>query len=160
MRLYVVRHAEAVDARPGLTEFDRYLTADGRRGFRKTADRLVEQGGRPEVILTSPLVRAVQTAEILAERMDFEGPVAAWSGLAPGCGWKEWEEILAANGSVSELAVVGHEPDMGTLVATLLGLPARLPLRKGGIVALDGVEAASEAPARRLWAAADGEILA
>jgi phosphohistidine phosphatase len=68
IELYFVRHGIAVERIPGVPDSFRELTGKGRRRFRKTARAFAQLGRSLDLILTSPLVRAVQTAEILAER--------------------------------------------------------------------------------------------
>src|SRR6478736_9710352 len=92
MRLYVMRHGPAVDDAPSGRDDDRELTASGRRRVRAVAQALLEAGELPRVILSSPLVRALQTAEIVCAVGGLDGParssaeasVQIHRGLAPG----------------------------------------------------------------------------
>src|SRR5262245_37803816 len=85
MEILLIRHGQAVDEAPGLGDGGRWLTAKGRKVTRKVA-RWVAKGGRrrPLSICSSPLVRAVQTAEILAAEAGFKGEVRMLAQLAPG----------------------------------------------------------------------------
>ncbi len=134
MKLIIVRHAEAVERTPEISEEWRYLTPEGRVFFRKTARTMLEKGVNPDLILTSPLLRAVQTADILAETVSHAGPLIATSKLAPGFDVTDLENILAECRSVNELALVGHEPDISDLIATLLSLQSGIKFKKGTAV--------------------------
>ena len=151
MKLYLVRHAVAVE-RSGMTpDASRYLTPQGRSAFRKIARRVRKAGIAPEVIFTSPLLRAVQTAEILAERLKHEGPVVVANELSPGFDDRALRSLLAGAGNLAEAAFVGHEPDLGDLAATLLSLRGGFPLRKGAVVALEVEGSARRGAGKFLW---------
>lgn len=138
MKLTVIRHAIAVPSgTEGVADDERPLTPKGRRRFEKVARGLAAICGGPDVLLTSPLPRAVETAEIAAE---------AWGKVAPT------SEPALAQGSVDQIlavlaqyppdqhvAIVGHEPTLSALLARLLGSTAveRFAFRKGGVAHLD-----------------------
>ena len=151
MKLYLVRHAEAIERSGTTPDASRYLTPKGRRAFRKIARRVRKAGISPAVILTSPLLRAVQTAEILAERLKHEGEVVVAKELSPGFDLKDLRSLLMGAGSPGEAAFVGHEPDLGLLAATLLALPGGFTLRKGAILALEADGSARKGTAKFLW---------
>ena len=151
MKLYLIRHAVAIE-RSGVTpDASRYLTPQGRRAFRKIARRVRKAGVSPEVIFTSPLLRAVQTAEILAERLKHEGPVIVANELSPGFDERALRSLLADAGNLAEAAFVGHEPDLGDLAATLLSLRGGFPLRKGAVVAMEVEGSAKRGAGKFLW---------
>ena len=151
MRLYLVRHAEAIERSGATPDASRYLTPKGRTAFRKIARRAREAGIAPEVIFTSPLLRAVQTAEILAERLKHEGPVVVANELSPGFDDRALRSLLAGAGNLAEAAFVGHEPDLGDLAALLLSLRGDFPLRKGAVVALEVGGTAQRGAGKFLW---------
>jgi len=151
MKLYLVRHAEAIDRSGTMPDADRYLTPKGRSAFRKIARRARKAGITPAVILTSPLLRAVQTAEILAERLKHEGPIVVARELSPGFDIQALRSLLAKAGNPTEAAFVGHEPGLGDLAATLLALPGGFPLRKGAVLALEVDAGAPKGAAKFLW---------
>jgi phosphohistidine phosphatase len=151
MKIYLVRHAEAIERSGMMPDGARYLTPKGRAAFRKIARRVREAGMAPEVIFTSPLLRSVQTAEILAERLKHEGPVVVSTELAPGFDDRALRSLLAAAGNPAEAAFVGHEPDLGDLAATLLSLGGDFPLRKGAVVALEAEGSAQKGSVKFLW---------
>lgn len=159
MKLYLIRHAEAIERNSAVREEDRWLTPAGREEFRKSARRLAKKGIVPDCIVTSPLVRAVQTADIFAVAVDFEGEVRVSREAAPGLDVEGLLRLVAAVGMPHSLAIVGHEPDLGGLAGRLLGRHEALPFRKGDIVALDLDLAQNDAPACFRWAVHRGEII-
>ncbi|MBU5613778.1 SixA phosphatase family protein [Geomonas azotofigens] len=134
MIIHIVRHAEAIERTPELPEEHRYLTRRGRRRFRKAAKSLATLGTEPDLILTSPLVRAVQTADILAERLRYKRELIVAPQLSPGFRPEKLDELLKLYPQVTEIALVGHEPDLGMVTQALFGEEASLTLPKGGTV--------------------------
>ena len=141
MRLYLVRHGIAADADAKRWPDDRQrpLTAAGARRFKRTAGALVElmqSAGDVERLIVSPLVRARETAAIL-HRAGLPDPIEE-SVLAPGRTAARVLAVLRAH-DVQSLALVGHEPDLGRLLAVCIAGPdARLSLhfRKGAAACL------------------------
>jgi phosphohistidine phosphatase len=136
MKLYLIRHAAAIARSEEVVEEHRYLTIPGRKSFRLTAKRMARKGEMPDVIVTSPLARALQTAEILSEALAFQGVVAVSPELAPGFDQAKLGRLLASFKRIRGLAVVGHEPDLGEVAGALLKLGRPLPLKKGMVVCL------------------------
>lgn len=151
MKLYLIRHGTAIQRCDEVREEDRWLTPAGRDEFRANARRLAKKGLVPDAIVTSPLVRAVQTADILAEVLDFGGEIRVSQELAPGFCVEGLFRLAAACGAPRSLAVVGHEPALGEVLARLLERDDVLPLKKGAIVALKLDLAGSGTPARFRW---------
>jgi phosphohistidine phosphatase len=136
MKLVFIRHAAAVDRTPEISEASRYLTPEGRIFFRKTAHTILKNNVDPAVILTSPLIRAVQTAEILAETLSCCSPLILRNELQPGFGMQALTRLLDEYNSAAELVLVGHEPDLSTIIAFLLQLSGWFSLKKGAAVKL------------------------
>lgn len=151
MKLYLVRHAEAIEQSGTTPDASRCLTTKGRLAFRKIARRVRKAGIAPDVIFTSPLLRAVQTAEILAERLTHEGPVVVAKELSPGFDLQDLRSLLMSAGSPGEAAFVGHEPDLGLLAAALTAAPEAFPLRKGAVLALEADGSVRKGSAKFLW---------
>jgi phosphohistidine phosphatase len=137
MRIYLVRHSDAVDRVPSMPDAARYLSARGRLSFRDMALRFRDAGGLPTRILTSPFVRAVQTAEILSETLRYDGEVVLDPRLSPGFDVAMLNAVLDGCPCEREIAFVGHEPDLGGILTRLLSLPQGYAMRKGAIAALD-----------------------
>ena len=136
MKLYLVRHAAAIERGTAISEERRYLTSEGRAFFRRTAKTMLKRGMDPSLILASPLLRAVQTAEILAETLEFVGPVLVRDELAPGFDVVSLSKLLAEYRGAGELVLVGHEPDFSTIAASLLSCRADFSLKKGAVIKL------------------------
>jgi phosphohistidine phosphatase len=151
MRIYLVRHSEAVDRVPPMPDAARYLSARGRGSFRKMARRFRDAGGDPTRILTSPLIRAVQTAEILSEALRYEGEVIVDPRLAPGFDVTRLRSVLDDCPTEKEIAFVGHEPDLGDILTHLLSLSQGYAMRKGAIAALDLPTAGNPFRPRLAW---------
>ena len=151
MKLYLVRHAEAIERSATTPDGSRYLTTKGRVSFRKIARRARKAGAVPDVIFTSPLLRSVQTAEILAERLKHKGEVVVTGELSPGFDLPALRALLASAGNPAEAAFVGHEPDLGGIAAALMSVPGGFPLRKGAVVALETDKRAPKGTAKFLW---------
>ncbi len=137
MRIYLVRHSEAVDRVPPMPDAARCLNARGRVSFREMARRFRDAGGLPTRIVTSPFIRAVQTAEILSEALRYEGDIVADPRLSPGFDVEKLYAVLEGCPSEREVAFIGHEPDLGDILTRLLSLSQGYAMRKGAIAALD-----------------------
>jgi phosphohistidine phosphatase len=135
VKLYLIRHAEAVPEEVAGSDHERWLARRGRDAARGLARLLREQQVELDAVLTSPLPRAVQTAELVAAGLDFLGEIVVVPGLAPGCHPRRVAEQLAAHGLA--VAVVGHEPGISGLGDYILGRPAFPPLRTAQCCALD-----------------------
>ena len=118
MRVILVRHAEAA---PGDPDAERPLTAAGRAAAQQLAARLAPE--RPSVVLSSPLLRALETATPIAEAAGVTLQID--SRLAPGAGVDDLRAAAAAQGE--PVVVVGHQPDCGEIVLALTGEHVRFP---------------------------------
>lgn len=134
--MHFIRHAQAIEFSTGLPDEQRYLTCRGRKRFRQVAVCLKKMNIDPDFILSSPKVRAVQTAEILAETLRFNGEVRISPELTFGPGLVELDALLRANNGSSEVVIVGHEPALGEVVASLLQLSTPCYLSKGCVVSV------------------------
>lgn len=136
MIVYFLRHA---DAEPDATrDFDRKLTPKGLEQAEKVGKFLVRYGLIPSVILASPVVRARQTAKIVAQRLgDAELVEAPWlaCGMVPESCLRE----LAAFEQLESVMLVGHEPDFSETIAALIGMPDPngINIRKASLTAVD-----------------------
>ena len=138
MQLLIIRHAIAVPrGTPGIPDEDRPLTPEGEEKFREAAEGLAKLVDRPDALLTSPWLRARQTAAIAA---------AAWGRIEPeetaalaGGSFEEQAAVLDEYPGDATVAVVGHEPYVSELLARLLGTrhDDRLEFKKGGAALVD-----------------------
>jgi phosphohistidine phosphatase len=117
MRIYLVRHAEA---EPGEPDELRTLTQQGRRQAQELAKRFARRGIRPEAVLSSPLLRARQTADAIAAGTGIAAEPD--ERLAPGATADDVRAAVAGRGET--VVVVGHQPDCGQIAAAINGGPA------------------------------------
>lgn len=145
MRIYILRHGIAEDAAPGGSDAARALTSAGKQKLRTVLDRARAAGVRPSVVLTSPLKRALQTAEIARAVLGVKRELITTDALAPtGTPQRVWGEIRAQH--AGPVLIAGHEPLLGQAVAFLLRCPAlQLDLKKGALVSVE-VEAGESEP--------------
>ncbi|AUX45737.1 phosphohistidine phosphatase [Sorangium cellulosum] len=137
MEILIIRHGQAVDDAPELGDAGRWLTGKGRKVTRRVARWLAKQKDRrPAAIWTSPLVRSVQTAEILAEAAELTDEVSVVAELSPSRDTAELLRLLSQHQGPQPLALVGHEPSLSTLVTSLLGDVGWTGLKKSGVVAV------------------------
>ena len=122
MRIYLVRHGDAVPEELAGSDRDRWLSPRGRECARILGRLLREQAVAVDAILSSPLPRAVQTAELIASGIDYLGPIASRRCFEPSAQPRvAADELLAAGGSV---LVVSHEPAISALGAYLMSSPS------------------------------------
>jgi phosphohistidine phosphatase len=135
MRLVLVRHAAAVERRRGAPDAGRALTPRGRARFRAEVLGLRRLGLRFDAVLTSPKLRAVQTAELLAPLADGTPRTIVHLARIPAA-------PLLAEIRGASVAVVGHEPWLSELAAWLTTgnrrLGAKFRMKKGGVIVLEG----------------------
>jgi phosphohistidine phosphatase len=138
IHLYLVRHAIAADRGDAWPDDSkRPLTPKGAQRFRRVVQGLRRIGVLPDVILTSPLVRAKQTAEILADGLAPHPPIVTVESLAPGGSPAAFVEDVGRQPKAAQIACVGHEPDLGQLAARLIGARRPLAFKKGGVCRID-----------------------
>jgi phosphohistidine phosphatase len=159
MQLYLVRHTEAIERSEGLAEELRHLTRRGRKQAAKQAKRLKKNRLRPGLIITSPLIRAVQTAELLAVDIGKETVVAADACLAAGADTDAVMTLLRGAANKMSIMLVGHEPQLSALAAQLLGYEHVAPLAKGSCLALSWRPDKPERPAAFDWYIEPGKKL-
>ena len=164
MQLLVIRHAIAEDreefAVTGQDDDLRPLTRDGRRRMRRAARGLREVVPRLGLLATSPLVRAVQTAEVLADAYELDA-WETWPELSPGVHPSMLvERLRSLRVDGGPVAVVGHEPDLGELASWLLSgrTPSFVELKKGPACLLEFEGPPDPDRARLLWLLAPGQL--
>ena len=143
MMLYIVRHAIAEERDPHSseeTDSQRPLTDAGRKKFRQIGQALANLGTQVDLILTSPYLRAADTAKILRKELGVEkDKLISVDELAPGGDAQRlMKDIREKYGSPQSVALVGHEPGLSRLISVLLSGDATLPImmKKGGICCL------------------------
>jgi phosphohistidine phosphatase len=137
MKLLVVRHGAAMDrdefARTGESDDFRPLTDEGKEEMKEVSKGLRAAVEELDVLATSPLVRARQTADIMADAYGIKLPEVERS-LMPGTSFGDFEDWCASHREKKVIAVVGHDPHLSTLVTWLLTgrNDPRIRLKKGG----------------------------
>lgn len=140
MNLYIVRHAIAI--KPGTPGYEddsqRPLTDTGHKKMKKIAKGLRRLNVELDMILTSPYVRARDTANILAKEFDLKDKIAFSDNLTPPGEFEKLIKEMQENYNVSSLALVGHEPMLSSLISWLTtgNTDSRLTLKKGGVAYL------------------------
>src|SRR3954452_9320477 len=135
MRIYLVRHGDAVPEEDAGSDRDRWLSPRGREATRILGRLLRESRVEPDAIVCSPLPRAVQTAELVAASIDYIGQIQSWRCLEPSAQPRVAATQLAALGP--SVVVVGHEPSISALGAFLLGRPSFPPFRTAQCCAIE-----------------------
>ena len=141
MELYFLRHGQAGQRSAWVGDDAlRPLTEAGRERMVQEATTMRKLGVAPEVIVTSPLARARQTAEVVEEILGLEDHVVEDERLASGFSLDELAGVLAAHlkgdSSGASVMLVGHEPDFSEIVGRLVG-GADVLLKKGGLARVD-----------------------
>lgn len=164
MKLLVVRHATAADkdefARTGKSDDLRPLTAAGKREMREVARGIREVVPEVDALATSPLVRAVQTAEILGDVYDRKPALVEW--LRPEESYEDFAEWGRSHREKQMVAIVGHEPHLSGLVSWLLASSKRslIELKKAGACLLDVGDRPGPSSATLLWSMAPKHLRA
>jgi phosphohistidine phosphatase len=138
LELYLIRHgiaAERSDDYPD--DSKRPLTNNGIARLRREAKALEALGVSFDQIVSSPLTRTKQTAEILAEAMKSKPPIATIDALAPAGTPSAVVQELVKYARKARVAVVGHEPNLGELAAKLIGARIPIEFKKGAICRID-----------------------
>ena len=136
--IYLVRHAIAAErGEEWPDDSKRPLTERGMGRFKEVVRGLRSLDVALDEVFTSPLVRARQTADLLAAGVDGKAIVKTLDALAPGHAPATVMAQLAKAARRPRLALVGHEPDLGELAAFLIGAQRALPFRKGGVCRID-----------------------
>lgn len=136
--LYLIRHAVAEERGPAWPDDTRRpLTPQGVRRMTRCARGLARLDVTFDQILTSPLVRAVQTADIVAGTYDAPPPIVTIESLAPESSPAAVLADLERYSRRRRIALVGHEPGLGELAARLAGLRRALEFKKGAVCRID-----------------------
>jgi phosphohistidine phosphatase len=150
--IYLVRHAIAAERGDDWPDDSkRPLTERGISRFKEGVGGLRELDATIDEIFTSPLVRAKQTADLLAAGIEGRPTVKQLDALAPGHSPATVMAHLAKAAKRTRLALVGHEPDLGELAAYLIGARRPMPFKKGGICRVDVAGLTSKSSGTLVW---------
>jgi phosphohistidine phosphatase len=131
--LYFLRHGDA--GSPSATHDDARELTDGGVAALRAATRLWQRLNlRPDVVISSPLARAVQTARIFCD--GFGGVPIVDEGLRPGASWGQLARAMSRHPDARRVMFVGHEPDLSSAIVELTGA-ASVRMRKGGLACVE-----------------------
>jgi len=153
--LYIMRHGLAVTR--GSIRFSddaqRPLEPEGKEKMREITEGLKRLDFAVDWIVSSPLVRALETAEIVAASLPASGPVEVCEALRPGGSPEEVLAYLAKRPTRTRVLLVGHEPDLSDLTARLIGAGshANLTFKKGGCCLIRFDEFPPRNPGQLVW---------
>lgn len=145
MHIYIIRHADAqqLGQKNDFSDEKRSLTSEGRDRMRDGAKGLRALGVEPDLVLTSPLARALETAEIVAAALGVsKKEIVQTDNLKPGSSVDELFAEVKKHTGVESLAVVGHEPDLSGIISRILHGHSRVPIemKKGSVCCLNVTE--------------------
>jgi phosphohistidine phosphatase len=138
MQVHLLRHGTAEDIEPGSSDAERKLTAAGRDEVRRAAESARRARVVPTLILSSPYVRAVETAEIAANVLGYGRAIERTDLLIPSASpQRVWNEIRARQDEI-QILLAAHEPLLSQLASYLLNSPGlQIEMRKATIVRID-----------------------
>jgi phosphohistidine phosphatase len=156
MELYIIRHAIAqqLGRKNDFLDEKRALTSEGRASMREAARGLRKLGVEFDLVLTSPLARAVETAEIIAHALGLDKKeIEQTDALAPGASPDEVFAEIKKRAGTESIALVGHEPDLGNLISRIVlgseGLAVQL--KKGSACLIEVVETVPTIRGKLVW---------
>lgn len=140
MNLYLVRHSEAENIKKGQNDFDRELTESGKSIISNAANNWIKIIKSIDFLVSSQLIRAKQTAEIIKQSFQFQNEIIFDNRLNPGCKVENIIDILnELNGN--NILIVGHQPDLSKITSALISDSiASIDFKKGTIakISFDG----------------------
>jgi phosphohistidine phosphatase len=138
LEVYLIRHGIAAErGKDWPDDSKRPLTSEGLLSLRKEARALNKLDVSFDQIISSPLVRTRQTADVFSEELKGRPPIVFSDALAPAGTPAAVMQELAKHARKGKVALVGHEPNLGELAAELIGARAPLEFKKGGICRID-----------------------
>ena len=163
MRLLIIRHGIAEDkeewAKTGHSDDERPLTNEGRRKMAQNAKGIQRAIDSVDLLATSPLVRARQTAQIVADALKATR-IETTKALVPDAPMKEFVEWLGRHAELKVVAAVGHEPHLGTLAPWLMTdiEDSRVELKKGAACLLEFDGKPESGSDRLCWSIAPAQL--
>ena len=162
MRVLLIRHAPAQDqaefAKTGQPDEERPLTGAGKKSMRSASRGLARAVRRIDVLATSPLVRAEQTADIVADDLSPENRETI-DALKPDSPYNEFVEWLSGKRNEMLVAAVGHNPHLSGLAASLIGAAeATIDMKKGSALLIEFAGEPRLGQGRLLWYLKPGQL--
>ena len=153
MEVYLLRHADAVPrGTPGYPNDDRPLTEEGVEKMTEGAKGIAKVVDKVDVIVSSPLVRALDTAKITAEALGFDKKIVVTDYMVPGYPQRSLFNFLQKFNKEKNIMLVGHEPHLGYLASSLLGIEEHvIEFKKGGLCRIDINEFPPKEKGKLIW---------
>ena len=153
IELYLIRHAIAAERGPNYPDDrERPLTSEGVNRFKQAVVGLKELGVVVDLVLTSPLVRAKHTGELLVSGLSSKPRIEDFPALAPGGRLPAVIEGIAKfSKRYRRIALVGHEPGMGEIAAKLLQARGTIEFKKGAVCCIELDGATPTGPGTLRW---------
>lgn len=136
MKLFFLRHGLADRSEWNGPDHARPLTEKGKQRMAREARFIKQLNLNLDYIVSSPLTRALQTAQIIAEWLGMEDKLIEDERLSPGFGIYELQDLIQALPDVNAIMLVGHEPDFSTTVSDLIG-GGEVACKKGSLARID-----------------------
>jgi len=140
MIIYFLRHASAGETYSDpVKDLKRPLDDEGILQSRYIGQTLAALDVHPEVIISSPLTRAMQTASIVANELSYEQKIESDKRLRPEAGFAEFQQLVNAHGKAESIMVVGHNPSLNEFAAQVIGASAKsgIALKKGAVAKIE-----------------------
>jgi len=153
LQLYILRHATAIPrGTAGYPTDDRPLTEEGIEKFVECAKAINTIAGRFDVIISSPLVRALHTAKILAEHTSFTKEITVTEHLLPGSPQRSLFKFLNNYKHSEKICIAGHEPHLGFIASKLIGMDnSVIELKKGAMCRIDTDKFPPDNSGKLIW---------
>jgi len=149
MEIYILRHGIAEDAPAGQPDSARRLTPEGKEKLRRILTVARQAGVRPDVLLSSPYKRAMETAEIAHQVLRLTERILPTDVLTPAyTPERVWDEIRLHR-DAEQIMLAGHEPQLSSLVQFLTG--GQVEMKKGALARVDTVSLGSRPNATLIW---------
>lgn len=160
MEIYILRHGIAVSrGTPGYPNDDRPLTEDGIEKMTVAAQGIAKIVNKFDVVVSSPLVRALDTARITAEVVKYKYKIIITKYLLPGSLNNILFDFLSKYKNKQSILLVGHEPHLGILASGLLGMgDSVIEFKKGGICRIDIDSMPPRSPGMLVWSLAPKQL--
>lgn len=155
VRLYLVRHAIAFerDSDKWPDDAKRPLTHKGIARMRDVVDGLLDLNVELDLVVTSPLVRAKQTADVILAGLPDPPNLIVSDSMSPNGSPAAVAELLSHHTKLENIALVGHEPSIGELGAWLTGAKNALAFKKGGVACIEMPTLPLAGPGQLIWLA-------
>ncbi len=160
MEIYILRHGIAVPrGTPGYPDDDRPLTEKGVEKMTEAARGLARIINKLDVVVSSPLIRAIDTATITAHAVGYKDKIIKTDSLLPGKSHQDLFSFLSDYNNKKSVLIVGHEPHLGFLASRLLGInDSVIEFKKGGVCRIDVDSMPPRSPGILIWSLAPKQL--